>query len=1161
MEYGKTNESTKYESTPVSNVLSTVAIPVQISTNVLAKQITARQYNRYSILNSREAMEKYEQYRKNTEDRNEKKHQKYKQYDKKNTNERYKNMNKKKLERWDIYLQNVNGMRTKYATKALTQIKSHVKENKTIMINIVETWFNQYTGKAGDIDHYNVHRADRKGRVKGGGAAIYINNALESKMIKEISIKKCELVAVEIPEINTVNIVIYRPPKTRKAIFDTILDEVEDIIGNMSNPKPTILISGDFNFPFIKWENCEEELCVAKASVKTKSNARKDEKLQFERLNNICEEQGMVQTISQATRENNTLELMYTNEISMVTDIDINKSAVSDHKRIVIGTTYKIKGEIEENNKRKEEGMRAINLRSKKVDWREINNELKIRLKNWNEECREENAIETTEKFILILENVCKENAPKKSRTKEEEKEYKEIRKLKNRNKSLNRKKRNAKTEERKKELEQEIYNTEKKIIDIRQDKKLEEEREAIKCIRKNPKMIHSMISKKKNRKQKTIGPFKENNMIITDGQKITNILKNEYKSQFSEITETDENEIDIFKNIKEDDLNDIDITKEDVMKAIECLDENSAAGPDGVPAILLLKTKNEIAEPLRIILRKSIDETEIANIMKIAYITPIHKGGSRQEPGQYRPVSLTSHIMKLFERIIQKKIIEHLKNYKLFNEGQHGFVPGRSTMSQLVSHYNDIFEATAEGTRIDTVFLDFAKAFDKVDHGILLRKIKEHGIGGKIGKWIREFLKNRKFRVVASGYMSEEEDVESGVPQGTVLAAILFVIMISDIDKEINKRYRDQNNQEENSEEIIEKPQDDSEKNKGKKTNTTRVRSFADDTRVNKKIRDERDMEEMQRDLEIIYEWAKRNKMVFNEKKIEQMTHGKTEVRINEKTKRLVEVKSYKTTNGENIEIKENVKDLGVLASSDLKFEEHIEKIVTMGKIAMSEIMTTFMIREMESMLLIYKTYVRSKMEYGNIIWSPNEFKSIDKIEKVQQAFTKQIKGLENLDYYERLRRCGLFSMERRRERYLIIYGWQQLEGIKENQMNLRESEVGRTRRIQLPDVPYNGINGLRILPSAKTKLANSPARRTMALFNCLPVNLREIRGKSTNYFKLKLDEWIKKIPDQPKCKGYEARTQADTNSIVDQIRYIEIHDNLTHIVDQEIGDTSTER
>ena len=154
------------------------------------KDITqTKTYNRYSILNSREAMEKYEQYRKNTEDRNEKKQQKYKQYDKKNKNERYKNMNKRKLEQWDIYLQNVNGMRTKYATKALTHIKSHVKENKTIMINIVETWFNKYTGKAGDIDHYNVHRADRKGRVKGGGAAIYINNALESKMIKEISIK------------------------------------------------------------------------------------------------------------------------------------------------------------------------------------------------------------------------------------------------------------------------------------------------------------------------------------------------------------------------------------------------------------------------------------------------------------------------------------------------------------------------------------------------------------------------------------------------------------------------------------------------------------------------------------------------------------------------------------------------------------------------------------------------------------------------------------------------------------------------------------------------------------------------------------------------------------------------------------------------------------
>merc|ERR1712105_286242 len=104
------------------------------------------------------------------------------------------------------------------------------------------------------------------------------------------------------------------------------------------------------------------------------------------------------------------------------------------------------------------------------------------------------------------------------------------------------------------------------------------------------------------------------------------------------------------------DDLNDIEITEEDIKKAIDDIDENSAAGPDGIPALLLKKIREEIALPLALILRKSIDEGKIPDIFKLAYVTPIHKGGSRHKPEQYRPVSLTSHIMKVFERVIKKK-------------------------------------------------------------------------------------------------------------------------------------------------------------------------------------------------------------------------------------------------------------------------------------------------------------------------------------------------------------------------------------------------------------------------------------------------------------------------------------------------------------------------
>ena len=92
---------------------------------------------------------------------------------------------------------------------------------------------------------------------------------------------------------------------------------------------------------------------------------------------------------------------------------------------------------------------------------------------------------------------------------------------------------------------------------------------------------------------------------------------------------------------------------------------------------------------------------------------------------------------MKVFERVIKKKIIKHLIEKQKFNDGQHGFVPGKSTQTQLLCHYNDIYEALHEGKRLDTVFLDFAKSFNKVDHNILLEKVKKHGIGGKIGRWV----------------------------------------------------------------------------------------------------------------------------------------------------------------------------------------------------------------------------------------------------------------------------------------------------------------------------------------------------------------------------------------------------------------------------------------
>lgn len=276
-------------------------------------------------------------------------------------------------------------------------------------------------------------------------------------------------------------------------------------------------------------------------------------------------------------------------------------------------------------------------------------------------------------------------------------------------------------------------------------------------------------------------------------------------------------------------DLDNIDVKKEDILAAIVKLDLSSTAGPDGVPSKLLVKTKETISIPLLIILRKSLDKGKIPTIFKLAHITPIHKGGSKLKPEQYRPVSLTSHIMKVFERVVKSSILKHLVKKGLINPGQHGFVSGKSTQTQLLEHLCDVYEAIAEGVRMDTVYLDFSKAFDKVNHNILLLKLIKHGIKGKLGLWVKEFLYNRKYRVIVNGELSDEQDVSSGVPQGTVFTAILFVIMISDIDKDVAESI---------------------------------VRSFADDIRNSAKIRTEEDRKKMQQDLNVIYKWAENNMM-----------------------------------------------------------------------------------------------------------------------------------------------------------------------------------------------------------------------------------------------------------------------------------------------------------
>ena len=467
--------------------------------------------------------------------------------------------------------------------------------------------------------------------------------------------------------------------------------------------------------------------------------------------------------------------------------------------------------------------------------------------------------------------------------------------------------------------------------------------------IHQNPKRFWSFVKSKKA--SPSVSSFTNNNETITDPAEIASVFASHFQDNFTvDQSVFDPNDmIDtchghpgmlLFCSMCTDGA--------EVSEILSKLNISKSPGPDGISSRLLKLASPAVANTLAKIFNISIESGTFPEDWKKANVVPIYKKGAKDDFRNYRPVSLCSTVGKIMERIVAKRLQLHLRMHGLVAEGQHGFCQGRSCATQLVTMYHDWSSILDQqpSPRIDAVFLDWSKAFDKVSHSLLLSKLHGYGICGQMLKWFASYLYGRIQRVQYSGKFSDWITVKSGVPQGSILGPLLFNIHVLDLPSFVSSA----------------------------------IPQYADDTVLYRPIYSVQDEVNLQTDLDAIRTWSTINKLPLNAAKcvVMHITRSRRPILV-----------SYRMGDT-SLETITTHKHLGIVLSSNLEWGPHVDEVTSKAKRLLGFIRRTVGSNDPATMKKLFVALVRPIIEYCAPLWTPNKESHKHKLEGVQRSFTR---------------------------------------------------------------------------------------------------------------------------------------------------------------------------